>query len=460
MKHQELKNRPKQRLVKIKQAKKRKRYPLQKQSSKTENLIIRNAKQYDVTNLEVKNGISQKKKERILCSSTTEGIEQKLGVKEKKDKTKENLVPKERMEEKETIEHLAEKQKVRSKTRKDNLKRKQKKDKKQKSTITSAAKRELKFFLAKQVLTEENNRSVGEVMVDFGKCVLATGGQKVGNKIVQGVSTVFFKIITRIITMLSLLFFSIVGLFVSIFFPFLLVVLLGGGFLVSIAVLAGLFVYSEDVTKDDFAVTLIDNYKTSIIQEANTYARQRWHGEELEKVTIVYDGISNIDANSDDILLAYLTEATTSSNFSVEDSQAPLLNVDTDSEQKAMNTVLKEMFYIKTVVYEEKTRIISVIVTPTPPLTSDTIPEESWNTEGTLPLIPETMVSETIEIIETYYVATVIISGESANDWATEHNKNQPEAIYPFLLEIFESLGYYPKGGATVCEKYRKANLE
>ena len=462
MKHRDfLKTRQKQRLVKIKQAKKRKRYLYQNiQGQKTESLILRNAKQYDVTNLEVKNGILSKKKENVLSSSATERIEQKLGINEKKEQNKEKLVPKERNEDKETIEHLAEKQNIRSKTRKDNLKRKPKKAKKEKSTIATAAKRELKFFLAKQVLAEENNTSAGEVIVGFGKSVLATGGQKVGNKIRQGVSTVFFKIITSIIAILLPLLLSMLGLFMSFFLPFLIVLLLGGCFLVSIAVLAGLFVYSDDVKKEDFAVTLIDNYKTAIIQEANTYAREQWYGEELEKVTIAYDGISNMDANSDDILLAYLTEAAESSHFSIEDSQAPLLNVDTDAEQKAMNTVLREMLYIKTVIYEEKTRTVSIEVIPTPPVTSDIVPEESWNSEGTVPLLPESMKPEIIERIETYYVATVVISGESANDWAIEHNKNQPECIYTFLVEVFESLGYQLKGGATVCEKYIKANLE
>lgn len=452
---------------------------------KTPEPFIRNAAQYDISSLEEKHGISSGKKLiYVQAKNSCETLEQKNKVRSKEEEGKEKRRPKkrEKPEGSQKTEHTAEKNKVRSKKQKDNLKKKRKSGKKKNANTSGAVmKHEMKLFVMKQVLAEGNDSGVGQLAAATGKAYLKDrikNAAKWSGKMVRKLTK---KLLTLLLGLLcELAFFLLTTVFVVVG-PVLLMIASVVCVVGVAATLVGLFVSPADATKDDFAVTLIQNYQSELLENAQKKVGTTYKGKKVEQVNIIYEGIDSIDANSDDILLAYFVEATNENKFDEDDSQAPLLNVNTSNEKKAMKAVLAGMLYQESVTYSLETRTVYVTVTPTPtmtpipsPATSITpipVPPSAISPTPTpeAPAMPAPVpaaspapapVPEVVEVTESYYVVDIIISGKSAEEWSTNHFSEKEKEVYDFLLTMFQSFGYTEKGGDNVCKKYQEASLE
>lgn len=419
---------------------------------------LRNAAAYDVSSLEAKNGIRPEDRRRADIRGRTEGLEAKNRVRSKAEQQRGKLAPKEResLQGKEKADQLAEKNHVKSRDRKDNLKKKRKKARKKKGVAAGAAKRELKYLAARQIFMEGETSGVSEALVGIGKSVLVDWAQRLG----KGGAKLAGKLLIKLSGALAALLFHVLLMLMLFLLPLLVPIIIAFGAIVMVggiaAMVVGIFISVEDTEQGDFAVKLINDHKAAIIEEAEGYAG-KWHDQkEVEEVNISYSGIARIDANSDDMLLVYMSIAADSRKLADGEGHAPLLHVDTNTKKKAMDVVLDEMFYIESVSYEEKTRQVVVTVTPAPTPAAAPPPEpghDGQGAEGDKPEEPETRT-----IIQTYYVANVVIAGITADAWREANSVD--EQVYFFLRDMFLSFGYVPGGGNAVCVKYMEAELD
>lgn len=419
---------------------------------------LRNAASYDVSSLEARNGIRPKDRARAAIKVRTEGLEAKNRVRSKAEQQKGKLTPKEResLQGKEKAEHIAEKNRVKSRDRKDNLKKKRKKAKKKKEVAAGAAKREMKYLAARQVFMEGETSGVSEALAGIGKSVFLDWAQRLG----KGSAKLAGKLLIKLSGALAALLFHVLLMLMLFLLPFLVPIIIAFGAIVMVAGIAamvvGIFISVEDTEQGDFAVKLINDYKAAVMAEAMGY-EGRWHEQgEVEEVNISYSGMLGIDANSDDMLLVYMSKATDSRKLADDKGQAPLLHVDTNAEKKAMDAVLDEMFYIESVSYEERKRQVVVTVTPAPTPTDVSPPEPEHDGQG--PAGDKAEEPETMTITQTYYVANVVIAGSTADAWMESNSVD--ESVYFFLRDMFLSFGYVPGGGNVVCGKYMEAELE
>lgn len=425
--------------------------------------VLRNAADYDVSRLENKNNIKSPQRDFVSAKGQTEDLEAKNKAKSKAEQQKEKLAPKERksLHGKEKADHIAEKNRVRSRNRKDNLKKKRKeKQQKKKGAAVNAAKRELKYLAARQVLME-GEPSGAEASIGIGKSVLVDWVQRLGKGSAKLVGKLMLKLFGGLATLLLHLLLMLVLSVLPLLLP-VLAVLAAIAMLAGIAAMvAGIFISTADAEQGDFAVKLIHDRKAAIMQEAKGYGEARHDGKEVEEVIIRYSGIAGMDANSDDMLLAYMSKAAGGISLTGTKS-APLLRVDTYAEMQAMDEVLSGMIYIKSVEYEERTRQATVTATPTPtpPGTPSPPPPGTpgQTPQGTpTPTMPPEE-PETITVTETYYVAEVVIEGICADAWLDANVTDR--TAYAFLRDMFLSFGYVPGGGSAVCRKYEEAALD
>lgn len=293
-------------------------------------------------------------------------------------------------------------------------------------------KHEMKLFVMKQVLAEGNDSGVGQLVATTGKAFLKDRIKNAAKWSGKKVLKLTKKMLGLLLGVIFHLLFLLLGAVIVIIIPILLVTAFLVCVVVVAAMLAGVFVSSADATKDDFAVTVIRNYQSELLEEAEKYVGTTYKGKNVEQVRIIYDGINSIDDNSDDLLLAYFIKATNENKFEEDASQAPLLNVNTIKEKKAMKEVLTGMLYKKQVNYIRKSRTVNVAVSPT----------------------------EVVEKKESYYVVDIVVSGKSVEEWSIKHFSDKEKDLYDFFLEMFQSFGYVEKGGDHVCTKYQKALLE
>lgn len=432
--------------------------------------------EYDIAELEEKNGIKSAKNIQPEEKSSTEQLENKLGVSAKEETTKD--VPRERIEALEdTTEGRAEKNGVRSTNQKDNVKKKKASGNKSKyaEDMKKAAKREMKNLIINQILKEEENSE--SRAIDNTQFFLKEFCKNIGRK-----SAVLaykgMKYALMLGTQILILGIQIIFLLA----PVLLVMITAILAMAAIAVIAGIFVTPENAALEDFAVNRIIAYQQELVCEAESYGDELYNGYYVEEVNIRYKGVPNIDANSDDILLAYMTYAS-DGNYEGEVNPAPLLNVDTSNEMSSMEEVLEDMLYISDVTYEKNVREIKVTATPTPtvnptptiaPVTEITItPSPAPSLVPTPIMTPEpspvptlsplptpTPTPEVIIIEEVYYVVNVTITGVEADIWVIENVSGKKESMYSLLRDLFDSFGYQSLGGDTVCQKYLNADVQ
>ena len=69
-----------------------------------------------------------------------------------------------------------------------------------------------------------------------------------------------------------------------------------------IALFAGFFLNPGDITKENFAVSVIETYTNQLVQEIDTYESNFYEGYPVETVYVTYSGIDTLDANRDDFL--------------------------------------------------------------------------------------------------------------------------------------------------------------
>lgn len=431
---------------------------------------------YDIAELEEKNGIHAVRSNPQSEKGTTEQLEEKLGISSKEEQAKK--IPKERVEPEGTAKtsYQAKKNGVRNKKNRDDRKKKREKGKssKRSGAMKNAAKREMKNVIVNQILKEEEDSGLQEA--NSVQTVLTEYFKSMGKRSAK----LAYKGMKYILGLLAEVFILLLGLLLLLV-PALIVLITAMAVVIAIAVIAGIFVTPENAAKEDFAANRISAYQAELLEEAESYNGD-WHwGYYVEEVNIKYKGISNISANSDDMLLAYMANAAEDGDLGEEVNQAPLLNVDTLGEEWAMDEVLKDMLYISDVTYEKCTREIVVTVTPTPtatpaPTVSPT-PEPSMTALPTPVQVPTqtpdqklsptpipsptpTPEPETIIITETYYVVHVTITGVDADAWVTENVGGKEKALYSFLEELFISFGYQALGGDTVCQKYLNADMQ
>ena len=395
--------------------------------------------EFDVALLEEKNGVQMADAYQIQEKGTTEQLEEKLGVSSREEEGKK--LPKERVEPRgnEKTAYQAQKHRVKGSSYKDNMKRKDKSSGRKK-TMKDAAKKELKSIFAKQLLEEQAQEEQERAIENFGNTLAVNFLKKSGYLGLQ-------VMIKALVSFLGLLFSMLIGLVTTIVFaiPTIICIVTIVCVLLATSLISGIFVSSKDAAQDNFAVNRIIEYQESLINEAKAY-NGKWHwGYNIEEVIIRYSGISNISSNSDDILLAYMTEAT-GEKIMETDNIAPLMNVNTLNEKKAMNSALKDMLYISNVSYEKCSEEILVVVTPTPASSSE---EE-----------PPVQEEQTITITRYYYKATVTISGISAKTWVQRNADAQELSMYSLLENIFNSFGYKSLEGDAVCQKYLSASLK
>ena len=443
---------------------------------KLNNPSLRRTAEYDIESIAEKNGIKSGQTVYVSSKNSIEELEEKNKVHSKEKTGEEQKVPKERKtpQGEEKTEQLAEKNKIKSKEHTDNLKKKEKKNGKKRakkktsgtSGATAAMKREMKYFIAKQLFQEGEDSGIGEAALGVGRAALGDVLKKLG----KGMAKVTGKLLVKLLMLLGSLLIQLISALVVLLFPILFPVLIVLFGVVALVVLAsavvGLFVGVDNTSQEDFAVRLINDHKTAIIEKAESYTGTMYKGKCVEGVELNFVGISDIDANSDDMLLVYMTEATDEGKFSEDSDQAPLLNVNTYSEKRVMNKVLKEMLYVQSVTYEKRIREITITITPAP-VTPSIVPS-SMPTPTVTPsvtVIPSITVTPTptpepeyIVVEEVYYIAHVTIGGINAEQW--EDISRKEETIYSFLYEMFRSFGYRPGGGETVCSKYLNAQLE
>ena len=400
---------------------------------------LRNVADYDYSSLEQKNGIQTPSKQLESTKEATERKENRLKVKERKTDTKSTGVKETKsLSNEEKVERGAEKNKLKSKKNKENL---HKKKRISHNGIASAvAKREMKLIVVKQLLDEGKSMSITDSFVHIGEAVAIDFLQLSSKKLFRTAQKSFLKVTFLLGSLLLQLFMGFVSVCLLFLSP--VIVVITGVVLViaGIALFAGFFLNPGDITKENFAVSVIETYTNQLVQEIDTYESNFYEGYPVETVYVTYSGIDTLDANRDDLLLAYMTLAAENQTFESEESYAPILNVDKREEQQVMRTVLNEMLYIEDVTYEVKEREVLVKVESS----EETTQEEMWVTQT-----------------EQYAVAEVIVVGKTADTWAIKQGiVPEDGAFYWLLLDIFESFGYTAGGGDVVCRKYQEASLQ
>ena len=339
--------------------------------------VIKNAREYDISGIEKRNGISSGKRLYVSAKTSTENLEQKNKVRSREEERAGKNAPKERtkLQGEEKAEHVADKNKVHSKKQKDNLRKKKDKPKRKPESQgngKAALKREMKYFIVKQILAEGEDSGAGELVINVGSAVLSDRLKSLGRislKLANVSGKLALKLIWKLLAGLLVLLLHILGGLLVMLLPVLLIGILVLAVPVIIVVIAamivGLFVSPVDTTRDDFAVTVINEYQDEVYEEALDYVGKLHDWKRVDEVKVTYKGISNLDSNSDDILLVYFAKATDEGKFDEDTSQAPLLNVNTITEKWVMNDVLDDMLYIDSVTYAAETRKVIVWVTPT-----------------------------------------------------------------------------------------------
>lgn len=424
------------------------------------------AEEYDISELESKHGIRTRKRERNSGEEqNARQMEQRLGVSPTENGQKKK-VPRERAEPQgeEKTSQQAGKNKVKSRRQSDNLK---KKKAGRSVALKEAAKREMKLQAARQVLDErkepeENGMGTGIGQVLRSEFMSAAG--KIGIKLLsKGLIFLGSFLVTLLLGCLSLLISLI---------PFIVVTAGLVCVLAAAALITGIFVTPDITTLDSFAVNRITAHQEALLEEVDSYDG-KWHWFHcVEEVEVRYDGISDIASNSDDILLAYMTEAADLDKVMEDDGTAPLLNVNTFSEKWAMSDVLDGMLYISDVEYIKRTRVVEAEAIPVEreklltigsfPLLATTVAPGGSSVPGTLATpAPEPTPEEEEKVeYETYYKVIVTITGIGAEEWVENNGNKEEDSIYTFLEEMFRSFGYHSMGGDEVCQKYLNADME
>ena len=400
---------------------------------------LRNVADYDYSSLEQKNGIQTPSKQLESTKEATERKENRLKVKERKTDTKGTGVKEtEHLSNEEKVERGAEKNKLKSKKNKENLRKKKRIS--HNGIASAVAKREMKLIVVKQVLAEDENMNLTDSIANIGKAVATDFFQISSKKILRTAQKSFLKVTFLLGSLLLQLFMGFVSVCLLFLSP--VIVVITGVVLVitGIALLAGFFLNPGDITKEDFAVSVIKDYTNQLMQEIDAYESNFYEGYPVETVYVTYSGIDTLDANRDDLLLAYMTLAAENQTFESDESYAPILNVDKSEEEQAMRTVLEDMLYIGELTYKIEDREVLVKVETS----EETMQEEIWITQT-----------------EQYAVAEVTVVGKTAATWAINQGiVPEDGAFYWLLLDIFESFGYTAGGGDVVCRKYQEASLQ
>ena len=400
---------------------------------------LRNVADYDYSGLEQKNGIQTPSKQLESSKEATERKENRLKVKERKTDTKGTGVKETKsLSNEEKVERGAEKNKLKSKKNKENLRKKKRIS--HNGIASAVAKREMKLIVAKQVLAEDENMNLTDSIAQVGKAVATDFFQVSSKKLFRTAQKSFLKVTFLLGSLLLQLFMGFVSVCLLFLSPVIVVIIEVVLVIAGIALLAGFFLNPGDITKEDFAVSVIEDYTNQLVQEIASYESNFYEGYRVETVYVTYSGIDTLDANRDDLLLAYMTLAAENQTFKSEESYAPILNVDKSEEEQAMRIVLDEMLYIEDVTYEVKEREVLVKVESS----EEAMQEEMWVTQT-----------------EQYAVAEVTVVGKTADTWATKQGiVPEDGAFYWLLLDIFESFGYTAGGGDVVCRKYQEASLQ
>ena len=433
------------------------------EAKQTSSSVLPDAEGYDVSELAEKNGVRCKTKQQ-----------------------REKLMPKESV----TLHGItgtAKRNNVQSKNDDGNLQKKQKKSSKKNGTVANVARQEMKLFIAKQVFMEGENSGAGDALTGIFRSVVRNGFQRFGKRVLKQTGRLLIWTVSLLLRFLVAFFSLLLPILLPVILLLLAVVLIAE----LAAVMIGFLLDASATAQSDFAVTIINDHKAAIMEEAEAYAGTVYDGKEVEEVVIRYSCITDIDSNSDDMLLAYMVTASRDQQVLEDGSQAPLLLVNTSGEQEAMAAVLQDMLFIKSISYEERTREIIVTVTPTPePSKTPTLPAavtptpEATATPGApaaqvTPMAPAapatapqgavtpvpsetptpsvTPAPEVTVITETYYAAIVVIEGSDAALWLQNHVIN--DSVATFFTQMFRSFGYIPMGGDSVCSRYAEAAI-
>lgn len=405
-------------------------------------------------------------------TSTTEKTAQKLGLSRKKEEKKKEYTP--TPKQKESSDSKAKKLKVHKKGKKAS---KQKKNK-------GSAKKEIAVFIINNLINE------GEIDPDGTGGVATLTGNVVKNKftnfmkksvrrIASAVRTLTIKLGKLLLKglyillgcILNLIWQIIVGLFALlgpvVFFIVVVIAL--------VSAILGFFLRFVDDTI--FVTDYIDNYCSAIMEET----------EEYDIVEYVYqDEYSNYD----DILLIYLSKVNDADDFSdimSEENGAPSFFIDKRKEEKALDGLLEDMFYLE----EQEPRIELVeemvtIIEQVEQIVYEYVYDENGNQvfdengeplmqpkmtellddkgnpvtdkDGNVVMIPVTEIVdvEREELVITEVEKTVIkVMQMSSSEWLAANSLNKKQRnVYELLSDYFYELGYSPASGNIICEYY------
>lgn len=458
----------------------------------------------DTSEMEKRNGLRQRgsSAESNRRRSNEQRVEERNKLHQRGQAKSQRTTPAERKELQghEKIRDVEKKNGIKSKNSKDNLKRKEKKsgDKKKKGKTSSVAKQEMKHFVMKQILNEDGDENAASGFGEMGGNIIASGAKSTIKNAVslaaKAMRKVVWWILVAIFNVLNSLISSVVSEIIGILAVIWPVLLVGVAVLYFLAKIVGFFGLTKN---EDFVGYKFKEYIAEIEAEM----------EDADEIEYHVAGSSNEDIymNQDDMLLIYLAKMSDFStrksidelegkikenpdeiNGKVEESvsagdidTAPFLIVDTDSEFEALDSIIKDMLYYKVEVY---TDYIEVTVTPTPtntPTPEPTVsPSPTRSQESAMPsLVPTPVPVISMTLSEAPKVTTVTPSPPpesiittipvevkkvdiymcTADEWFSDHkwsfNDTQAE-MYRLLLKMFESRGYRPGGGSTICDSY------